>query len=102
MTTFGEWLDAHASGRTADELAAGLSELLEVCILHDKQGKLSVTFTVEPKGDGAIIAADVGVKAPKVPASGTFYFRGDDGMPSRRDPNQPELRLVTKEDPDHD
>lgn len=92
-TTFGAWLQQHAGGRTDDELAAGLQELLDMCILHNKTGSMTVTLKVEPKGDGAVISADIGVKTPKVAAAGTFYFRGDDGMPSRRDPNQPELPI---------
>lgn len=95
--TFAEWLQSHAGGRTDDELAAGLRDLLDECILHDKTGKLTVTFSVEPKGDGVLISAEVGVKPPKVPATPSFYFKGDDGMPSRRDPNQPELPLDSKE-----
>ncbi len=91
--TFAGWLAGHAAGRTNDECSVGFIDLVEMCQLHDKPGRLVLTVTVTPQGDGFVVSAQTDARPPKVAPvrPGQFYFRGDDGMPSRRDPNQPEL-----------
>lgn len=90
-TTFAAFLSGHRNGVLDDELAAGLREVIEAVRYFDKSGSLTLKIAVDATGEGVTISHDLTVRPPKAPPVGSFYFAGDDGMPSRRDPNQPQI-----------
>lgn len=92
------------SGRTQEEAAEKLAQLVQDCRHTGKKGTLTIKMTINPdKGDTGqyFIADEITVKAPKFERGNTLMWGTPDGNLQRTDPNQGELplRSVPDEEP---
>ncbi len=89
---FTQFLQHQRRGLLHAELTEAFAEVVAAVVRHGKTGKLTVTFTMKPKGDSAIEIADAYVaKAPTPPASASLFFADEIGRLSRDRLDQPKL-----------
>jgi len=98
--TFTSWLAAHGNGIIDDELTSSMQRGIAAARAIDKTAVLSVKVKIKPEGGGVILSVSHDLMEPQQDPVGKFYFAGDDGMPSRRDPNQPRLPMSGADDGD--
>lgn len=94
--TFSTVLSSHRDGELVNELSKALQELTLSVREHCKQGKLTLDITVSPaNGDGSalLVVGDVKVKLPKGKRPAAIFYATDEGILSRKDPNQHEMQL---------
>ena len=86
---FSEILPAVRGGRTDEELADLLREVVQRVQESKKAGKLALVLTVTPNGDDSVmVAASIKTTLPQVNAAQTLFFVGPDGTLTRRNPRQ--------------
>lgn len=91
---FLDLLREHRNGLTHDELSDALNEVVEAVATERKAGKLSLTISIKPHGDGAVMVMDdVKITKPKVSKGGSLFFVTPDNNLARQDPKQPNLPL---------
>ena len=88
--TFATWLAQHRNGSLDDDLTATLAEVAERVLLEGKPGSITLKLSLSEKGGGVIVSHEVKATTPKVKTE-AFYYLGDDGTLSRRDPRQPQI-----------
>lgn len=92
---FYDFLREHREGRTHDDLAMALNELIAAVNEEGKAGSLTFTVSVKPmgKGDGLEVAADIKVKPPKKTAGVSIFFSTPENNLVRQDPRQQSMEL---------
>lgn len=98
---FLETLRELRQGRTLDELADHLSEIVAAVKASGKPGQLVLKVTVKPGKKGSthylVVEDDVAVKLPKQDRQDTVFFPTSDNNLSRNDPAQMNLGLRAAE-----
>lgn len=93
---FMETLGNLREGRTIDDLAYELNQVIEGVRNHGRAGELKLTLKITPanKGDGDVvmIADDITSKVPKERPSTLFFTTADNNL-SRSNPRQSEMEL---------
>lgn len=91
---FMDLLREQRSGLAHEELTEGLQELVEAVVSERKAGKLVLTMTVKPNGDGTVMVTDdVKVTAPKPTRGSSLFFVTPENNLQRQDPKQQSLPL---------
>jgi hypothetical protein len=91
---FAAWLTEQRNGGLHGEVSDAFAELVQAVNEHEKTGKLTLTVTVTPNGDGSIfIGDDLKITEPKPDKPKALFFTDDRGNVTRRDPRQAELPL---------
>ena len=81
-------------GATAVELSEELRKVAAACRETLKPGKLTLTITINPSGNGRVKVADsIGSAPPKSDKETTLFFLDEDDSLSRSMPGQPALGL---------
>jgi len=92
---FFETLRELRAGRTLDDLAENLADIVNAVKATGKSGKLIFTLIVKPpkKGGASYLTVEDGItsKIPVLDHGDTVFFHGKDGSLSRSDPSQQEL-----------
>lgn len=92
METLGNLRD----GRTIDDLAFELNQVIEGVRSTGRAGELKLTLKITPakKGDGEVVmlADEIKTKVPKEQASTLFFTTADNNL-SRNNPRQGEMEL---------
>lgn len=78
-------------GRTAEELADGLMELVAAVKAMGTGGRLTLDLILKPVGQGVEVADEVTVKLPKLRRQSSLFFTTADNQLSKIDPAQREL-----------
>lgn len=88
---FSDFVAEHARGVTDDEATEALRQLVGQVHTLGKPGKVTLELTVSAHDDVVTITPKVKVTLPPVPVVGKIYYVGDDGLPTKRNPDQPAL-----------
>lgn len=92
MGTFESMLRDLRQGEASCDINRALEDLTRRCQDTGKSGTLTLTVTINPKGNGRCLIDDkISTKAPVTHQESTLFFIGAEGELSRRDPKQ--LRL---------
>lgn len=90
------------SGKTLDELAIALRDVVEMVDNTDKAGSITLQINIKPatanSGGMMILTDKVTVKKPEFDRGGTFMYSTPDHNLQREDPNQKNLDLTVVED----
>jgi hypothetical protein len=95
---FTDWLAEHRNGLADADLADALRDLAEACARTGKNGTLTLTLKVSPKGDMLAIADTLGVKLP-TEVEERLYWVDLAGNLTRNHPLQPTLTTPDGGDP---
>lgn len=100
---FIETLRELRAGKTQDELADGLSEVVAAVRETGKAGRITLTITVTPASKGDVstvfLSDKVTVSAPEFDRPATLFFATPENNLQRQDPNQRNLELRSVSEP---
>lgn len=89
-----EFLTSIRDGVFLVELHDGIQTAIEGMSRIQKPSAVAVTLTFTPTSDSAMgVAADTQVKLPKVEAKKQYFFERKNGLPSRRNEAQQEMKF---------
>jgi hypothetical protein len=95
---FFEVLRELRAGKTNDDLAENLAQILAAVRQTGKSGELTLKLKVKPPRAGGgtycMIEDSIATKIPKLDHGDTVFFHTADGGLSRQDPSQQELKFV--------
>jgi hypothetical protein len=95
---FTDWLAEHRNGLADGDLTEALRDLTEACSRTGKNGTLTITLKVAPKGDMLAVSDTLSVKLP-TEVEERLYWVDLGGNLTRNHPLQPPLTTPTGEDP---
>lgn len=98
QTRFSEWLRDYLGGGLDDKLTAALAETAQTVQLLEKPGTVTLKLKLSEKGGGIVVEASATHQAPVPKTSGQFFYVGQGGALSRRDPKQPQLPSLESKD----
>lgn len=91
---FADVLRELSGGNTYEELTSALAEVVEAVIETRKSGSISISLSIKPNGDGAVmITDDIKTKVPQPARGTTVFFATSGGSLVRQDPRQQDLPL---------
>lgn len=94
---FLETLRELRAGRTLDDLAENLAEIVTAVRATGKSGELTLKLKVKPPKAGGssylMVEDSIAAKVPKLDHGDTVFFHTRDGGLSRQDPSQAELEF---------
>lgn len=91
---FMDLLREQRNGRLHDLLTEKMQELVQSVVEERKGGTLTMTLTVTPKGDGAVLLSDkVAIKTPEPARGESLFFVTPENNLERQDPRQREMEL---------
>ena len=95
---FFETLRELRSGRTLEDLAAEVAQIVAAVRTTGKSGELTLKLKFKPPKQGSAqyltVEDSIAAKLPKLDHADTLFFYTKDGL-SRQDPTQEELKFVS-------
>lgn len=84
------WLAEFGNGALDARLTAALAEVAQAVMLQGKPGAVTLKLSMSEKGGGVVVATAITTAPPKSKDEAFFYV-GEGGEMTRRDPKQPAL-----------
>ena len=90
-----DFLREHRGGKTADELADALQELVAAVVAEGKGGTLTLKISVKPSGKtgGLEVSDDIKLSPPREVKSASIFFASPENNLVRQDPRQSVMEL---------
>ncbi len=96
--SFTNLLQQHRLGGCLDELGQALRTVVDAAVLTGNPGGITLKLVVSPTQSAAIeIYDEVTIKMPKAEKVGSLFFAGENGVLTRHNPNQLEMKLRSVE-----